>query len=106
MVPGVYVEILRRSLSDRLRMTRIFFGCFRLMADFGEGLDSALDLAGDLVFGNFQIVACLKVHPKRGAVSEKAGKAEGGIRSDTTTLVDNVCDASDGDAQRQGQLVH
>src|SRR6266568_218032 len=77
-----------------------------LTADLGEGLDIALDLAGDLVFCNFQGIARLQIHPKSGAVSEIARKAEGGIRGDTAALVDNVCDASDGDSQCQGKLVH
>jgi len=68
-----------------------------LTSKLGQGLHVAFDLTGNLVFRDFQVIAGLKVHPKRRAVAEITRKAESGIRSNPTTLVDNVSDAGHGD---------
>jgi hypothetical protein len=38
------------------------------------------DLVGDFIFGDFQVVAGLQIHPKCRAVVEVAGEAQRGIR--------------------------
>lgn len=48
-----------------------------LTAHFPWGLNVALDSAGHFVFGDFQIVAGLEVHPKGRAVSAASGYFSG-----------------------------
>jgi hypothetical protein len=69
-------------------------------------LDIAGDLAGDLVLGDFQVIARLQIHPKSRTVPEITRKAERGIRGDAAALVDNVCDARYRDAQSHGDFIH
>jgi len=59
-----------------------------------------------LVLGDFEIIAGLQVHPKGRIVTEITRKAEGGVRGDAAAFVDDVGDASDGDAQSHCDFVH
>ncbi len=53
-----------------------------LTADFGKGLDVALDFAGNFILGNFQVIARLQIRPKSRAVPEITREAEGRISGD------------------------
>ena len=66
----------------------------------------ALDLARDFIFGHFQVLARLQVHPKCRAVLEVTREAQSRVRRDPAPLVDDVSDARHRDAEVQTHPVH
>ncbi len=63
----------------------------------GDGfqrLHVASDLGGNLVLGDFQVVAGLEIHPEYRSVLEIARKAQSRVGGDATPLVHDVRDAS------------
>ena len=69
-------------------------------------MDVAGDFGREMVFGDLQVVAGLQVHPEGGVVLEVTCQAKGGIGGDAAALVDDIGDASDGDAEIESQFVH
>src|SRR5260370_34039210 len=66
----------------------------------------ALNLGGDLVFGNFQVVPRLQIHPERRTIFEITREAQRRVGSDAAALVDDIADPRPRDAQIHPHWVH
>ena len=69
-------------------------------------MDFFLDCARQPVFGHFQIVGGLKVHPEPGAGVEITSQAQGGIGRDSAPFVDNFGNPRHRHAQIEGEAIH
>ena len=66
----------------------------------------AVDFLRYLIFGDFEPVMLLHVHPELGAVFEVAAKPQGAIRGDAAALIHDLGDARDWDMKVHRQFVH
>ena len=63
------------------------------------------DRLAQLILRNLQLVRRLEVQPELGCGTEVARQAQRGIRCDAAFLIDDVVDASSGNAERERQLM-
>lgn len=78
------------------------FGCWGKI----ERADVARDLLRDFIFGDFEVIAELKIHPECRRVFEIAGEAECRIGGHAAAFVDDVGDARDRYAEIQRDAIH
>jgi hypothetical protein len=71
-----------------------------------EGADVAVDFVRDLVFGDFELVVLLHVHPELGAIFEVAAQPQSGIRGDAAALIHDLSNARDRHMKVHRQSVH
>src|SRR5882724_8402933 len=61
--------------------------------------DIAFNLTSNLIFGDFQVIARLEIHPERRTIVEVARETQGCISSNCAFLVDDIGDPRHRDAQ-------
>ena len=66
----------------------------------------AFNLISHLIFGDFQVIARLEIHPKRRTVVEVARETQGCVSSNCAFLVDDVRDPRYRNAQVHSNPVH
>src|SRR6266436_9280959 len=66
----------------------------------------AFNLFSNRIFGNFQVITRLKIHPERRTVVEVARETQGCVSSNGAFLVDDIGDPRHRDAQVHSNSVH
>src|SRR6202166_490178 len=68
--------------------------------------DIAFNLISNFIFGDFQVIARLEIHPERRTIVEVARETQGGVSSNCAFLVDDIGDPRHRDAQVHSNSVH
>jgi len=68
--------------------------------------DIAFNLISNLIFGDFQVIARLEIHPERRTIVEVARETQGCVSSNCAFLVDDIGDPRHRDAQVHSNSVH
>jgi hypothetical protein len=68
-----------------LRFELPYWRCF-------QGAYIAFNLRSNLILVNFQVIACLEIHPERRTIVEVARKTQGCVSSNCAFLVDDIGD--------------
>src|SRR2546427_7532686 len=71
-----------------------------------ERADIAFNLISNLIFGDFQVIARLEIHPERRTIVKVARETQGCVSSNCAFLVDDIGDPRHRDAQVHSNSVH
>src|ERR1700686_2207680 len=68
--------------------------------------DIAFNLISNFIFGDFQVIARLEIHPERRTIVEGARETQGCVSSNCAFLVDDIGDPRHRDARVHSHSVH
>jgi hypothetical protein len=68
--------------------------------------DIAFNLISNLIFGDFQVISRLEIHPERRTIVEVARETQGCVSSNCAFLVYDIGDPRHRDAQVHSNSVH